>query len=77
MASFLCSRSIHRWEHSQERYYIPNDHGRDNFLLRIRSCKRCKIRQVYTMIYPLQNSKKFWKNWDKGEGDSITWEDLS
>jgi|688.fasta_scaffold547762_2 hypothetical protein len=76
MTSFLCSRSVHRWEHSKERYYIANEHGRDNFILKIRVCKGCKKRQAYTMVYALENKKKHWKDWDKKDGDYITWQDL-
>jgi hypothetical protein len=76
MASFLCSRSVHRWRYSEERYFIANEHGKDKFLLRIRTCKGCKKRQVYTMVYALQNSRKHWKDWDKNDGDYITWSDL-
>lgn len=76
MTSFLCSCSVHRWQHSEERYYIANEHGKDNFLLKIRVCKRCKKRQVYTVVYALQYSRKHWKDWDKQNGDYITWQDL-
>lgn len=76
MKSFLCSKSVHRWDHSEERYYIANEYGKDQFLIRIRECKRCKKKQAYTMIYALENKSKHWKDWDKKEGDFITWSDL-
>lgn len=76
MASFLCSRSIHRWKYSEERYYILNPTGKDKLLMRIRICKWCKKKQIYTMVYALQNSRKYWKDWDKTDGDFIYWSDL-
>lgn len=76
MRSFLCSKSVHNWERSEERYYMKNDHGKDHFLIKIRTCKRCKKRQAYTMIYALENNKKHWKDWNKTDGDYITWADL-
>lgn len=76
MPSFLCSRSVHRWEYREETYYIANEFGKDRFTLRIRICKGCKKRQVYTMVYALQNSRKHWKDWDKNDGDFIKWTDL-
>jgi hypothetical protein len=28
------------------------------------------------MIYAIQNLKKYWKDWDKNDGDIISWIDL-
>jgi hypothetical protein len=28
------------------------------------------------MVYALENKKKHWKDWDKKDGDYITWQDL-
>jgi hypothetical protein len=28
------------------------------------------------MVYAIQNLKKYWKGWDKKDGDIISWKDL-
>ena len=73
---FLCSRSIHRWKYSSEGYIIPNEVTKDHISLKTRVCKSCGKKQVYTMIYAIQNLKKYWKDWDRNDGDIISWKDL-
>jgi hypothetical protein len=40
-------------------------------------CKSCGKKQAYTMVYAIRNIKKYWKDWDKNDGDIISWIDLA
>jgi hypothetical protein len=36
----------------------------------------CGKKKVYTLLKEYKQDNKFWKPWNKSEGDTINWEDL-
>ena len=60
-----------------EAYHLEDEAINETIKIRAKECKICGKRKVYTLLKEYKQDNKFWKTWDKSEGDTIKWEDLS
>lgn len=75
--NLLCRLGFHKWKEGTEGYKMGDvTTGREKIRIKTRRCTHCYKAQVYTLLKEFKQDPKFWKTWDKNEGETITWDDL-
>lgn len=72
----FCKSGFHNWLEKIETYYLESDTRRELMKIRTKKCRICGKKKVYTLLKEYKQDNKFWKTWNKSEGDTIKWEDL-